>query len=185
MLGCDDEEPTGDANAGDGKKCGSDACIDVSVVGWGRDIGACWQKSLLLLLLLLFLIIEKILFYFSLHGTFCFFFFWFSISFVSLFYDFKTICLICNFESSTSGKKLGRHEEEKAESGSGLTVARGQQTLSALLVSVSTFSNIRPHLKQICTLFAFTSKKIYYSKLVYILVYSFCNFLCEKYSKLL
>lgn len=41
MFGCDEGDPTGDANAGDGKKCGSDACIDVKVVGCGRDIGAC------------------------------------------------------------------------------------------------------------------------------------------------
>lgn len=41
MLGCDDEEPTGDANAGDGKKCGNEACIDVNVVGCGSDMGAC------------------------------------------------------------------------------------------------------------------------------------------------
>lgn len=41
IFGCDDGDPTGDANAGDGKKCGSDACIDVKVVGCGKDIGAC------------------------------------------------------------------------------------------------------------------------------------------------
>lgn len=40
MLGCDDDEPTGDANAGDGKKCGNDAWIDVKVVGCGNDMGA-------------------------------------------------------------------------------------------------------------------------------------------------
>lgn len=41
IFGCDEGDPTGDANAGDGKKCGSDACIDVKVVGCGKDIGAC------------------------------------------------------------------------------------------------------------------------------------------------
>lgn len=37
--GCDDDEPTGDAKAGLGKKCGNEAWIDVSAVGWGSDIG--------------------------------------------------------------------------------------------------------------------------------------------------
>ena len=41
IFGCDDEEPTGDANAGDGKKCGNEACIDVNVVGCCKDIWAC------------------------------------------------------------------------------------------------------------------------------------------------
>ena len=41
ILGWDDDEPTGDANAGDCKKCGSEACIDVNAVGCGMDICAC------------------------------------------------------------------------------------------------------------------------------------------------
>lgn len=40
ILGWDDDDPTGEARAGDGKKCGKDACIDVNVVGCGKDIGA-------------------------------------------------------------------------------------------------------------------------------------------------
>lgn len=34
MLGCDDDEPTGEAKAGLGKNCGNDAaCTDVNAVG--------------------------------------------------------------------------------------------------------------------------------------------------------
>lgn len=44
MFGWDEGEPTGDASAGEGKKWGSDACIDVSVVGCGRDMGA-WKRN--------------------------------------------------------------------------------------------------------------------------------------------
>ena len=44
MFGCEEGEPTGDASAGEGRKWGSDACIDVSVVGCGRDIGA-WKEN--------------------------------------------------------------------------------------------------------------------------------------------
>lgn len=40
--GCEDEEPTGEAKAGLGRKCGSDAaCTDVRAVGCGSDIGGC------------------------------------------------------------------------------------------------------------------------------------------------
>ena len=45
MFGWDEGEPTGDASAGEGRKWGSDACIDVSVVGCGRDMGACEKKT--------------------------------------------------------------------------------------------------------------------------------------------
>lgn len=45
MFGWDEGEPTGDASAGEGRKWGSDACIDVSVVGCGRDMGACKKKN--------------------------------------------------------------------------------------------------------------------------------------------
>lgn len=45
ILGCDDDDPTGDASAGEGKKCGNDAWIDVKVVGCGRDIGAWIMKK--------------------------------------------------------------------------------------------------------------------------------------------
>ena len=44
MFGCEEGEPTGDASAGEGRKWGSDACIDVSVVGCGRDMGA-WKEN--------------------------------------------------------------------------------------------------------------------------------------------
>lgn len=38
MPGCEDDEPTGDAKAGLGKKCGNDAaCTEVRAVGWGSD----------------------------------------------------------------------------------------------------------------------------------------------------
>jgi hypothetical protein len=40
--GCDEDEPTGEASAGDGKKCGRDAWIDVrAAVGCGMDSGGC------------------------------------------------------------------------------------------------------------------------------------------------
>lgn len=45
MFGWDEGEPTGDASAGEGRKWGSDACIDVSVVGCGRDMGACKTET--------------------------------------------------------------------------------------------------------------------------------------------
>lgn len=39
IPGWDDEEPTGDARAGLGKKCGNEAaCTEVRAVGCGRDI---------------------------------------------------------------------------------------------------------------------------------------------------
>lgn len=38
--GCEEEDPTGEAKAGLGKKCGNDAaCIEVSAVGCGKDSG--------------------------------------------------------------------------------------------------------------------------------------------------
>lgn len=40
ILGCEDDEPTGDANCGDCRKWGRDACIDVNAVGCWRDIDA-------------------------------------------------------------------------------------------------------------------------------------------------
>lgn len=42
--GCEEgDEPTGDASAGDGRKCGRDACIAVSAaVGCGMDSGG-WK----------------------------------------------------------------------------------------------------------------------------------------------
>lgn len=46
MLGCEDDEPTGEARAGEGKKCGSEACSDVRVVGCGRDIDACYNRKI-------------------------------------------------------------------------------------------------------------------------------------------
>lgn len=40
MPGCDDEEPTGEAKAGLGKKWGNDAaCTEVRAVGCGSDNG--------------------------------------------------------------------------------------------------------------------------------------------------
>lgn len=45
IPGCEDEDPTGDAKAGLGKKCGNDAaCTEVRAVGCGKDIGGC-KKS--------------------------------------------------------------------------------------------------------------------------------------------
>lgn len=41
IPGCDDDDPTGEASAGLGRKWGNDACTDVSAVGCGRDIGGC------------------------------------------------------------------------------------------------------------------------------------------------
>jgi hypothetical protein len=44
--GCDEEEPTGDASAGDGKKCGNDAWIEVrAAVGCGMDSGCCTTQK--------------------------------------------------------------------------------------------------------------------------------------------
>lgn len=47
IPGCDEGlEPTGDASAGEGKKCGNEAaCIAVSAaVGWGIDSGGCRKE---------------------------------------------------------------------------------------------------------------------------------------------
>ncbi len=48
-VGCDGGvDPTGDANAGDGKKCGGNeaACIAVNAaVGWGIDSGGCKKNA--------------------------------------------------------------------------------------------------------------------------------------------
>lgn len=42
IPGWDEDEPTGEASAGLGKKCGREAaCTEVSAVGWGIDIGGC------------------------------------------------------------------------------------------------------------------------------------------------
>jgi hypothetical protein len=41
MLGWEEEEPTGEASAGEGKKCGSEAWMEVRVVGCWSEIGAC------------------------------------------------------------------------------------------------------------------------------------------------
>ncbi|KAL3278318.1 hypothetical protein HHI36_013649, partial [Cryptolaemus montrouzieri] len=38
IPGWDDEDPTGEAKAGLGRKCGNEACIEVNAVGCGRDI---------------------------------------------------------------------------------------------------------------------------------------------------
>jgi hypothetical protein len=38
--GCEDDDPTGEAKAGLGRKCGKDAaCTEVRAVGCGKDIG--------------------------------------------------------------------------------------------------------------------------------------------------
>lgn len=38
IPGCEDDEPTGDAKAGLGRKCGNDAaCTEVRAVGCGSD----------------------------------------------------------------------------------------------------------------------------------------------------
>lgn len=43
MLGCEDDEPTGEAKAGLGKKWGNDAaCTEVRAVGCGSDKGG-WK----------------------------------------------------------------------------------------------------------------------------------------------
>lgn len=48
--GCEDEEPTGEAKAGLGRKCGNDAaCTEVRAVGCGSDIGGCKIKSYILM----------------------------------------------------------------------------------------------------------------------------------------
>lgn len=46
IPGWEDEEPTGEAKAGLGRKCGNDAaCTEVRAVGCGSDIGGCKIKS--------------------------------------------------------------------------------------------------------------------------------------------
>ena len=45
--GCEDDDPTGEAKAGLGRKCGKDAaCTEVRAVGCGKDIGGCKQNHI-------------------------------------------------------------------------------------------------------------------------------------------